>query len=583
MKLRKKKGKEKAANWKEFWQLLKSVRMPWIWILVAFLCNMAYSEVNLLLPTTTAGLLSGSLDPQVLIDAIWFYVAYTIVLCADTALRCPAQHFAARNARRTLWKRMLNIRMDYYFENNPSNLMSTVTNDASEAMKRLVQYIVGIIPAIYYVVRALSTVSSYNVWLMLALLLLLPVKVAYMIFIGRCRFRTQNGLYQRIGGLTAYLAERVRNLSLIKTYTSEEQELKNGEAVAKELFQANMRVTKLECGISALSTLIGLLQNMIVMVFGVLLLNQGMITMQEWVAFFMYSATISNNFDTLISYWTDLKTIQGTLARAAHLNVAPVEEEGESKALPQGKDIVFDHVSFSYGDKKALDDVSFTIPAGSATAIVGLCGSGKTTSISLIERFYQPDSGEVRVGGVSVSDVTPKELRKRFGYAQQGADIFSGTLREALTYGIHRQVSDQEILEAAKQSGFYDTIQAWDDGLDTMIAANGSSLSGGQRQRLVLTREFLRNGEILLLDEPTSALDAVAAKSVQDTIYQLFQGKTKVIVTHDLSMMEQADQIVVLSAGAVAGCGTYEELNQTCPLFQELVATQTQGEEEAAC
>lgn len=152
-----------------------------------------------------------------------------------------------------------------------------------------------------------------------------------------------------------------------------------------------------------------------------------------------------------------------------------------------------------------------------------------------------------------------------------------------MTYGIHRQVSDQEILEAAKQSGFYDTIQAWDDGLDTMIAANGSSLSGGQRQRLVLTREFLRNGEILLLDEPTSALDAVAAKSVQDTIYQLFQGKTKVIVTHDLSMMEQADQIVVLSAGAVAGCGTYEELNQTCPLFQELVATQTQGEEEAAC
>lgn len=106
--------------------------------------------------------------------------------------------------------------------------------------------------------------------------------------------------------------------------------------------------------------------------------------------------------------------------------------------------------------------------------------------------------------------------------------IFSAErCREALTYGIHRQVSDQEILEAAKQSGFYDTIQAWDDGLDTMIAANGSSLSGGQRQRLVLTREFLRNGEILLLDEPTSALDAVAAKSVQDTIYQLFQGKTE--------------------------------------------------------
>ena len=130
----------KGMIWSEFWKLLKSMQLPWFWMLLAFLCNMFYSEVNLLLPTTTAGLLSGSTDSKVLWDAIVFYILYTTVLCADTLLRCPAQHFAVRNVRRVLWKRMLNIRMDYYDANDPSKLMSTVTNDASDAVRNLVFY-----------------------------------------------------------------------------------------------------------------------------------------------------------------------------------------------------------------------------------------------------------------------------------------------------------------------------------------------------------------------------------------------------------------------------------------------------------
>lgn len=571
----------KGMIWSEFWKLLKSMQLPWFWMLLAFLCNMFYSEVNLLLPTTTAGLLSGSTDSKVLWDAIVFYILYTTVLCADTLLRCPAQHLAVRNVRRVLWKRMLNIRMDYYDANDPSKLMSTVTNDASDAVRNLVFYIVGVIPALYYAIRALSTISTYNVWLMVSIFMLLPIKILYMFYIGKRRFKTQKGLYQQIGGLTGYLAERVRNLSLIKTYTNEPQELKNGEDAAKQLFDANMKVVKLECTISALATGIGLVQNLIVMVFGVVLLQKGAITLPQWVAFFMFSGTISNTFDTIISYWTDLKTIQGSLARASHLMNVPVETEGGTTQLPDAVDITFENVSFAYGDKQALEDVSFTIPAGTTTAVVGLCGSGKTTLISLLERFYTPDGGCVKLGGIPVSQIHTDTLRNRFGYVQQGADIFSGTLREALTYGIRESVTDDQILEAAKRTGFDRTVSLFAEGLDATVAPGGTSLSGGQRQKLVMTREFLRDADILLLDEPTSALDAVASAEIQDSIFETFAGKTKMIVTHDLSLLKKADQVVVLDGGKLVGCGIYHQLKETCPQLQQLLDANISGEERA--
>ncbi len=568
-----KKAESGKGIWRDFWNLLMKIQLPWHWIIIAFLCNFFYNKVMLKLPTITAGLMSGNLDNKVLWDAILFYVLFTIVLCGDVALRSPAQHIAARNARRVIWKKMLHIRMDYYDSNDPSDIMSTITNDTTMAAQLLVQFLVGFLPTLYYVAEALKTISSYNIWLMVSVFLLLPIKILYMVFIGRMRFRTQAGVYQEIGGLTAYLAERVRNLSLIKTYTNEEKELKNGENAAYSLFHANMRVNKLECTVTALTTLIGMAQVMIVMVFGVVLLKRGDIDIQQWVAFYMFSGTLSTAFSNLIDYWANLKMIQGTMARTARLLTAPEEEETvKDTKEPKNAEVTFSHVSFSYGDKKALEDISFHVPAGSSTAVIGLCGSGKTTSVSLLEHFYEPYEGEITFGKVPVSEMSLDVLRGSMGYVQQGADIFSGTAREALTYGLHRKVEDEEIWEAAEKTGFAEVLRKWEDGLNAFVAPGGTSMSGGQRQKLVLTREFMRKSGMILLDEPTSALDVTASKMIQDTIFEMFPGRTKIIITHDLSLLERVDQIVVLNKGVLAGCGSYGELYGNCQAFMELIA-----------
>ena len=399
-----KKEKSGKGVWKDFIYVIRKMRLPWHWIVIAFACNFLYNKVMLTLPTVTAGLMSGSTDNKVLWDALMFYVLFTIVLCADVALRSPARHVAARNVRRVIWKKMLHVRMEYYDQNDPSNLMSTITNDATLASEYLVGFLVGFLPTIYYMVVALRTISSYNIWLMLSVFLLLPVKILYAVFIGKWQYKTQFGVFQRIGGLTAYLAERVRNLTLIKTYTNEENELENGERASHHLFDANMKVNKLNCVITGLGTLIGMAQTIIVMVFGVVLLKKGTITIQQWVAFYMFSGTLSTAFSNVIDYWMQLKTIQGILVRTAKLLRAPEEDDpGKGRTDIQGTEICFEQVSFSYGDKKALTDISFKIPEGKTTAVIGLCGSGKSTTLSLLERFYEPQGGTVTVGNSGVT------------------------------------------------------------------------------------------------------------------------------------------------------------------------------------
>ena len=315
----------------------------------------------------------------------------------------------------------------------------------------------------------------------------------------------------------------------------------------------------------------------VLIVLAVILIQQKKITMQQWVAFFLISGHLSSTMSQLVNEWMSIKMVKASLCRAAKIYDAPSEEPEQTGSVPipeMGRDVRFEGVTFSYGEKSALRDVSFTVPEGKSTAIVGLCGSGKTTSLNLLERFYRPDEGEITMGGVDIKSMPLDQYRRCFSYVQQRPEIFSGTVREALTYGVGREVSDEEIMDAVRITGIAGYIEKQPKGLETEIAPSGTSLSGGQIQRLVLAREFLRNADVLLLDEPTSALDAQAAKGVQEAVLSTFADKTIIMVTHDLLLTQFVDKIIVLQNGGLVGEGTYDELMADCPIFNEMVMAQ---------
>ena len=575
--MKKTKEKQERLSFKDTFKVFGMIRVPWIWIILAFIANLGYNQVLLLIPSITAELSSGDLSSGAIWRAVGFYVLSFAASHMLSVANGVANGIGNRNARKSIWDRMLHIRLDYYDSNNPSELMSTISNDTVTAMQYIVLIAGRFIPNIYYAVVALKTIGDYNFFLMLSIFMILPIKILYAVFFGSWNYRTQVGIYNRIGGLTGYLSERIKHLVLIKTNTNVPDELKKGEDVAKQLYGAHINAAKYALGSEGAATFITVLQNVIVVVFGVICLQRGLIDVKQWIAFFMFSGTLSGKFTLLINDWLGFKLIQGGLARTAKIMNAPLEKKDKDAGvteMPGTKDVVFENVSFAYGDKQALRDISFTVPEKTLTAIVGLCGSGKTTTLSLAEGFYTAKDGRVMIGGVNVNDISMNTLRSSVALVHQGAGIFSGTVREALSYGVHRELTDEEIMEAAAFTGADEYIAKCENGLDTEISAEGTSMSGGQRQRLVLTRELLKKTDIMLLDEPTSALDSITSLKIKDVIRRAAGEKTVIMVTHDLSLVDIADQIIVMQEGSIVGCGTLRQLLDSCELFREMAATQ---------
>lgn len=569
-----KKAKEKQASttWSALFRTVKNLRLPWLWIIIGLAINLVANDLALDLPDTTADLLGGELSAAAVSSAVLYYIMFGAVNTLAVAGQAQAQSYGVRKARESIWKKMLGMRMDYFDRNDPSDLMSAITSDTSDAVVSLVNIIIYFIPSLYYVIMAMKRIGEYHWILALSCFALIPIKYLYAYIMGK-KYQTGTALlYGKIGTLTGFLADRILHLPLIKTYTNEEKEGVAGQEASKKLYAANMKIVGLDnISLGALSV-IDIAQKFVVVVVAVILLQQKKIDLAMWLAFFLFSQNLFLYIDQIFDCWTRAKTIQGTFTRVVEIMEGDDEETGASAVFPSEGDIEFNSVTFSYPetDKPALDDVSFTVKRGTSVAIVGLCGSGKTTSISMLERLYAPDSGSITVGGTDIKEFSLSDFRRNISYVQQGSEIFSGTLKEALTYGIDRNVDDSEIFEAAEKTGFDEYLKLCDNRLDTDLSSGAASMSGGQSQRLVLTRELLRGGDIILMDEPTSALDVRVSIKIQDTMDKLFADKTRILVTHDLMFAKKYDKIIVMQDGKKIAEGTHESLLSDCELYRQM-------------
>lgn len=577
------KGKQKLDGFKALFRTIKRLRLPWIWIIVGLSLNLILNNLLLKLPDLTADLMSGQITGKALTKAIFYYVEMIVMSCLAVAGQSQAQAYGVKRSRDAIWKKMLGMKMEYFDRNEATDMMSAITNDASAALTAFVNVLLNLIPDIYYVVMALKRIGEYHWLLTVSCFAMLPVKYIYAWLMGRQVQKNNAVVYGKIGELTGYLADRISHLPLIKTYTNEEHEETAGKKVAHKLYKANMKLVFLDNISEGIVSALDIMQKFIVIVVAVVLMQQGKIDIAMWMAFFLFIQNLFPNMDAIFDTWLRIKGMHGAFHRIIDIMDGPSEEMGKTATFPESGDICFKDVTFTYpeADAPALDHVSFTVPRGSSTAIVGLCGSGKTTSVSLLERFYHQESGDIFIGDTNIHDISLGDFRRKLAYVQQGADIFSGTVREVLTYGIDREVTDEEILAAAEKTGFDEYLELCKEGLDTEVAPGGESMSGGQRQRLVLTREVIRGGDIILMDEPTSALDVQVSVKIQDTMDALFADKTRILITHDLSFARKYDRILVMENGKLVGEGTHESLLETCEMYRHM--NENAGEEAMAC
>jgi ATP-binding cassette, subfamily B, bacterial AbcA/BmrA len=552
---------KKRTNMKSFLHLLKLAKLPWGKCVLFILASMAVSTLSVMLPEVAGEIMDGNIfDTSLIRTYAWVSIVSGFASIGIAIFQGWIMNLCDRNLQQAVSKKLIHIPMKHFLEMSPSSLISRVTTDTS-MVSYLFFYLISMFTMIYTLVLTLIEVFTISSKMTASLLLVIPWSIAVCVISGRLVSKANDNRQSAYARLTSYVADRLFNIKLIKSCGTEEKEIATNEKKTEELYQADKKLGLVQMIVQPLTYSASALCKALMLVYGGVLVAKGEISAGDLVTLVMYLEVVPVYIIQPIMCYETIKEVQGMTAEAGQIT-ALSDEPMQSKmsfALADD-DIHFQNVSFAYKESTILDNVSFTVPKGKVTAIVGVSGAGKTTILNMLERFYEPTDGEILFGSTPIENIHLNEWRDSFGYIQQNSPLLSCSIRDNICYGLDRPVSEQELINATKQANAYDFIMALPEGFDTEVGEVGSKLSGGERQRIAIARTLIKNPDYLLLDEATSNLDAKNTADVQEALRSVIKGRTAIVVTHNMKEIRNADHIVVISEGKVSSAGTHEEL-----------------------
>ncbi len=516
-------------------------------------------------------------DPIILL--VGLIVVGAIISAFGSYLLERTAESVVRGARMRLIDKILWLRLPSMERTQPGDLMSRVSSDTT-LLRQAATYgfvqgltqtmlLIGIVVLMAYLDLVLLGVT-------VAVMLVMAVIVA--IAVPRIQ-RASKAAQVSVGAIGAELERVLGAFRTVKASGAEPREREEMAAATSLAWQNGIEVAKWQsiAGTAAWASV--QIAFLVVLGVGGARVASGAIPISTLVAFLLYLFFLVGPIGQLVGAVVQFQ--QGSAALSRIDEVMTLEDEREESTAPVPAisggpiSVTFDDVRFRYRPElePVLQGVSFEIPPRGMTALVGPSGAGKTTIFSLIERFYQPESGHVLLDGEDVSSLPLPGLRGMIGYVEQDSPVLAGTLRDNLRFAAP-DVTDAEILEAMERTRLMALLGRLPDGLDTSVGHRGLTLSGGERQRIAIARAFLRKPRLLLLDEATSQLDALNELALRETIADIARETTVLVVAHRLSTVTLADRIIVLDAGVVRAVGTHDELVDLDALYRELAATQ---------
>ncbi|EHS53842.1 ABC transporter related protein [Rhizobium sp. PDO1-076] len=465
--------------------------------------------------------------------------------------------------RRLAFSHIQKLSFRYFDNQKTGHLVGRLTKDLEEIGEVAHHGPEDLFIAVMTFLGAFALMLSINVQLALLTAVVVPLTAFVTSRFGSRMTDNFRSLFGRVGDFNARIEENVGGIRVVQAFANEAHE--------RALFERdnqNYRTTKLEAyRIMAASTSMSYMSmrliQMIVMIVGAYLVLRGELTNGGFVSFLLLVGVFFRPVEKINSVIeTYPKGIAGFRRFTELMETEPdIEDAPDAIEAPALKgDIAFNKVSFGYSaDKSVLHDIDLAIRAGETVAFVGPSGAGKTTLCSLLPRFYEVSGGAITVDGIDIRKLSLASLRGQIGIVQQDVFLFGGTVRENIAYG-RLDASDFDILEAARRARLDGVIAAMPDGLDTVIGERGVKLSGGQKQRLAIARMFLKNPPILILDEATSALDTETERAIQQSLSELSEGRTTLVIAHRLATIRDAARIVVVDQSGIAETGTHDEL-----------------------
>jgi ATP-binding cassette subfamily B protein len=480
--------------------------------------------------------------------------------------------------RRKAFDHLQKLSFRFFDNQKTGHLVAKLTKDLEEIGEVAHHGPEDLFIAVMTLIGAFALMLWIHVPLALITALVVPLTAIVSIRYGSRMTSNWHALYGRVGEFNARIEENVGGIRVVQAFTNEDHERKLFAESNRNYLTTKLRAYKIMAASMSLSYLSMRFVQIIVMLAGAWFVVRGQLTEGGFVGFLLLIGVFFRPIEKINSIIESYpKGIAGFQRYSAFLDTEPdIADRPQAVSVQRlHGDIEYNDVSFGYrSEKPLLAHLTLSIRAGETVAFVGSSGAGKTTICSLLPRFYEVTEGAISIDGIDIRDMTLKSLRSNIGIVSQDVFLFAGTIRDNIAYG-RLEASEEEILEAARRARLDDVIAALPAGLDTVVGERGVKLSGGQKQRLAIARIFLKNPPILILDEATSALDTETERAIQQSLADLSQGRTTLVIAHRLATIVNADRIVVVEEGRIIEQGVHDELvARSGGRYQQLHAAQ---------
>lgn len=484
----------------------------------------------------------------------------------------------AFDLRNDLFAKIQRLSFSYHDQNQTGQLMVRATDDVEKVRLFIGQGLVQLVGAIVLLVAVLIILFTTNAELALSALPILPIGLVVFMIFGAISGPLFGKVQQRISALNTVLQENLAGIKVVQAFTREKEQQAKFKATADDLLKQQITVTRVLVFLFPLIFLIANLGQVAVTFFGGRLIINNTLTFGEWQEFSLYLLYLFIPLGQFGFIVTQLGQASASAARIFEILDAKndVADKPGAGTLPAVTGHVkFEEVTFRYfgSGEPVLRSVSIDAQPGQTIALLGATGSGKTTIINLLPRFYDPSQGRITIDGHDLREVTLESLRTQIGIVLQETTLFSGTIRDNIAFG-KPDASMEEVIEAAKAAAAHDFISEFPQGYDTPVGERGSTLSGGQKQRVAIARALLLNPRILILDDSTSSVDLATEAKIQKALDKLMQGRTSFVIAQRISTVMNADQILVLEKGAVVAQGKHADLMEDSPIYAEIYRSQ---------